>query len=92
MESVDMPVHFPEEKKEAATVARVLTDEYCSKFGFSKTIKSDNIKEFVNNLWQELCERLQIKKTTTLTYNPQSNIVERWHRTLNNMLKVFMER
>ena len=67
-------------------------DEYCSKFGFPETIHLDNGREFVNNLWQESCERLQITKTTTSTCNTQSNIVERWNRTLNTMLKVFMER
>ena len=30
-------------------------------------------------------------KTTTPTYDPLSDTVERWHRTLNTMLKVFME-
>ena len=83
---------YPLRNKEAATVARVLMDEYCSEYGFPQEIHSDNGGEFVNSIWEELCERLQIKKTTTPTYNPNSNIVERWHRTLNMMMKVFLER
>lgn len=34
----------------------------------------------------------KLQKNTTPTYNPQRNIVERCHRTLYTMLKVFMER
>ena len=83
---------YPIPNKEAATVARVLIDEYCSDFGFPVGIHSDNGREFVNQIWEQLCDRLGIKKTTTPTYNPQSNIVERWHRTLNMMMKTFMER
>ena len=52
----------------------------------------DNGGEFVNQVIEQLLDRLQIKKSTTPTYNPQSNLVERWHRTLNAMLRIFMER
>ena len=83
---------YPLHNKEAATVARVLIDEYCCDYGFPEAIHSDNGKEFVNALWEQLCDRLGIRKTTTPTYNPQSNIVERWHRTLNMMMKTFLER
>ena len=78
--------------KQASTVARVLIDEYCSDYGFPESIHSDNGKEFVNEIWEQLCDRLNIKKTTTPSYNPQSNIVERWHRTINMMMKTFMDR
>ena len=78
--------------KQASTVARVLIDEYCSDYGFPESIHSDNGKEFVNEIWEQLCDRLGIRKTTTPTYNPQSNIVERWHRTINMMMKTFMDR
>ena len=83
---------YPLHNKEAATVARVLIDEYCCDYGFPEAIHSDNGKEFVNELWEQMCDRLGIRKTTTPTYNPQSNIVERWHRTLNMMMKTFLDR
>ena len=83
---------YPIPNKEAVTVARVLIDEYCSDYGFPEGIHSDNGKEFVNEVWEQLCDKLGIKKTTTPSYNPQSNIVERWHRTLNMMMKTFMDR
>ena len=83
---------YPIRNKEATTVARCLIENYCSDYGFPEGIHSDNGKEFVNEVWNQLCDRLGIKKTTTPTYNPQSNIVERWHRTLNMMMRTFLDR
>ena len=83
---------YPIRNKEAVTVARVLVDQYCTDFGFPEAIHSDNGTEFVNAVWEQLCDKLGIKKTTTPTYNPQSNLVERWHRTLNGMMRTFMDR
>ena len=83
---------YPLHNKKAATVARVLIDEYCCDYGFPEAIHSDNGKEFVNEIWEQMCDRLGIRKTTTPTYNPQSNVVERWHRTLNMMMKTFLDR
>ena len=37
-------------------------------------------------------DRLQIKKTTTPAYNPNSNVIERFHRTLNQILRLYMDR
>ena len=78
--------------KEATTVAKTLLDEYLCIFGLPAKIHSDNGGKFVNQVIEQLLDRLQIKKSTTPTYNPQSNLVERWHRTLNAMLRIFMER
>ena len=83
---------YPIPNKEAVTVARALFDQHCAKFGFPQGIHSDNGREFENEVWEQLCDRLGIRKTTTPTYNPQSNVVERWHRTLNAMMKVILER
>ena len=83
---------YPLANKEAITVARVLIDQYCSDYGFPEGIHSDNGCEFVNEVWTQMYDRLGIRKTTTPSYNPQSNKVERWHRTLNMMMKTFMER
>ena len=56
---------YPLPNKEAATVARVLIDKYCTDFGFPEGIHSDNGTEFVNAIWEQLCDRLGIRKTTT---------------------------
>ena len=67
---------YPICNKEAGTVARVLIREH-----------SDNGGEFVNQLWQELFAELKILHTKTPPYNPSSNIIERWHRTIVSILR-----
>lgn len=83
---------YPIANKEAMTVANVLVERYICTYGMPLQIHSDNGTEFVNRLWTELLDRLQIKKTCTPVYNPQSNNVERFHRTLNQMMRIFIER
>ena len=83
---------YPIPNKEAMTVAHVLVDRYICTYGMPLQIHSDNGKEFVNKIWDELMDRMQIKKTCTPVYNPQSNNVERFHRTLNQMMRIFTER
>ena len=83
---------YPIPNKESATVPQTLLDRYISVFGIPAAIHSDNGKEFTSKLWKELMDRLQIKKVYTPIYNPNSNLVERYHRTLNSMLRVIMHR
>ena len=61
--------------KETEVVANQLIASWLTKFGCPVTIHSDMGKEFENQIWHVLCDRLQIQKTHTPPYNPQSNIV-----------------
>ena len=83
---------YPINNKEAATISRVLVDNYFMTFGLPSSIHSDNGKEFVNRIIEQLMDRLQIIKRTPPVYNPNSNIVERWHRTWDQMIRVYTER
>ena len=78
---------YPICNKEAGTVARVLIREHFSVYGLPNQIHSDNGGEFVNQLWQELFAELKILHTKTPPYNPSSNIIERWHRTIVSILR-----
>ena len=60
-------------------MAKVLMDQHFDVYGLPDQLHSDNGKEFVNNLW--------VKLLTISLYNPSSNPVERFHRTLSDMLK-----
>ena len=66
----------PLPNKEATTVAAVLLDKHLSIFGMPECIRSDNGKEFSSKVMDHLCDRLNIRKTNTPAYNPQSNSVE----------------
>ena len=67
-------------------------EKYISRFGCPLVIHSDNGKEFVGKLMEKLLARLEIAHTTTPFYNPQSNNVERFHRTLRAHYRMLTNR
>ena len=82
----------PIKNKEAATVATALFDGYIAVHGAPVAIHSDNGKEFVSSITQELARRFGISWSFTAPYSPQSNPVERFHRTLNQMFRCNADR
>ena len=78
--------------KEAKRMAKQLMVSWITKFGCPIIIHSDMGKEFENQLWHMLCDRLQIQKTHNPPYNPQSNMVERFHQTLSQISWTYLNR
>ena len=78
---------YPIPNKEARTVAKVLMDQHFNIYGLPNQFLLNYGREFVNNLWKELFSEFKIQHTTTPPYNPSSNPVERFHRTLLAMLR-----
>ena len=64
---------YPIPSKDMSTVAKCLYDNYFSVHGFPNTLISDQGREFVNKILNELCNLLQIKKLCTSSYHPASN-------------------
>ena len=83
---------IPIKTKESKHVADALIENHVCVFGCPLEILSDNGGEFVNKTWKALCKRLEIRKKEIPPYNPNSNPVERFHRTLNQILRTFMDR
>ena len=72
----------------AETVARVLVDNFVSRWGLPTTLHSDQGREFEGKLISSLCQLLGIEKTRTTPWHPSSNgLVERFNRTLGEMLR-----
>ena len=71
----------------AKTVARVLWKEFFMLYGFPKRLLSDNAQDFQSKLLKEVCQLAGIEKCRTTPYHPAGNPVERWNRTLINMLR-----
>ena len=46
----------------------------------------------MNAFWEDLCRGLEIRRTKTPPYSPQSNSVERFHRTLNQLFRIYLSR
>ena len=69
--------------QEATTVARVFLDEVVSRYGVPYVLHTDQGANFESNLFKELCQMLNIKKTRTTPYHPQCDgQVERMNRTI----------
>ena len=78
---------YPVRVHTAPVVARVLMQNFFSRFGMPKRLLTDQGREFESELFSELCKRMEIDKVRTSPYHPACNGgVERFHRTLNSML------
>lgn len=82
---------FPMKNMEAATVAKLLVEEVVCRFGIPAKLHSDQGRQFESHLFQEMCQLLNIHKTRTTAYHPQSDgMVERFNRTLTQMLSAYV--
>ena len=80
------------ENQQAETVAEVIVKEFVSRFGAPFQLHSDQGRNFEAELFQKMCELLGIEKTRTTALHPQSDgMVERFNRTLENHLAIFVE-
>ena len=78
---------YPLPNQEASTVALKLVDQWICRFSVPEQLHSDQGRQFESELIAEVCKLLNIKKTRTTAYHPQSDgQVERFNRTLLNML------
>ncbi|PIK61118.1 Retrovirus-related Pol polyprotein from transposon [Apostichopus japonicus] len=69
------------------TVANTLVEEFICRYGIPSEIHTDQGRQFEAKLFQELCRLLEINKTRTTPYYPQSDgMIERFNRTLEAML------
>ena len=81
---------FPLPNQEATTVANKLVDEVFLRLGIPEQLHSDQGRQFESKLLSEVCKLLQIHKTRTTPYHPQCDgLVERFNRTLLNMLSTY---
>ena len=79
--------------QEAKTVARVLVEEFICRFGVPRQLHSDKGTNFESQLFQQVCKLLDIDKTRTTSRRPQSDgMVERFNRTLESMLTMYVEK
>lgn len=77
---------IPTPNQRARTVAKCLWDNFIAHYGFPERILSDQGPDFESHTIRELCELAGIKKVHTTPYHPRGNPVERFNRTLLQML------
>ena len=80
---------YPIPNKRTTTVAETLMHKHIAIFGCPLKIHSDNGLKFTGQVFTTLAAKLEIWLTHPPPYNPQSNQVERFHRTLNTSMRLF---
>jgi hypothetical protein len=84
---------YPLPDQSAELVAKTMVDEFFSRFGCPLEIHTDQGKNFMSNLFSNICGLLQIAKTRTTSYHPQGNgQVERVNRTLLQMIRCLRDK
>ena len=70
-----------------ATTSDALLERWICRFGYPYSIHTDRGTNFESQLFTNLLKKLEIDKTRTTAFHPQSNsVTERKNRTLLNML------
>ena len=78
---------FPLRVTDSETLAKVLVDEVVCRYGVPLTLHSDQGANLNSEVITSLCKQLEIERTRTTAYHPQSNgQVERFNLTLESML------
>lgn len=78
---------FPVRIQDAKTIARVLVDNWISRYGCPLQILTDQGRCFESELFQELCTLPGVAKLRTSPLKPSSNgLLERMHKTMNGLI------
>ena len=71
----------------AVTTANALVDHPISRFGCPHSLHSDQERKFESKHFEQLMKLLEIDKTRTTPFHPQSNaVIERMNKILQNKL------
>ena len=77
--------------KTTQSVADVFFQRWIVQYGCPLKCHTDQGGEFTSQLFKEVCDRLRVDKTVTTAYRPQSDgMVERCNRSLQSMLKAYV--
>ena len=83
---------FPMANQSSETVAKILVNGVISKYGAPRTVLTDQGSNFLSKLVQDICNLFKIKKLYTTAYHPQTDgLVERFNRTLCDMLACYVQ-
>ena len=86
------PEAFALKDHKAETIAAVLVDEVICRHGVPRSIHTDQGRDFESTLLKNMCELLEVEKTRTTAYHPESDgLVERLNKTLVTMLRTCVD-
>lgn len=82
---------FPLKNIDTKTIAETLFKGWIKRYGCPQEIHSDQGAQFESQLFREMCKVLQINKTRTTSYHPQSDgMIERLNRTIKDILSKYI--
>ena len=82
---------FPLRDIEAETEANTIFRGWIQRYGCPQELHSDQGVQFESQIFQELCKMLQINKTRSTAYHPQSDgMIERLNRTVKGVLSKYI--
>ncbi|MES9883973.1 MAG: DDE-type integrase/transposase/recombinase [Sedimenticola sp.] len=75
----------------AETVANKIVFEFFARYGLALDLHSDQGKNYMSDLFRQMCCLLEINQTKSTTYRAMSNgMVERFNKTLLNMIVTYV--
>ncbi|CAC5401788.1 unnamed protein product [Mytilus coruscus] len=84
---------YPIPDIQAHTICRVFIAEFISRYGIPRQIHTDRGAQFTSQWFKEICDAFRIDKTFTTALHPQSDgLVERFNRTVEDMLSKVVSR
>ena len=85
------PEAFPIREGTTDTIVAILTKEMLPRYGTGFTLVTDRGRQFWSALFRKAAERLRLVNTYTQAYEPHTNPVERFHRTIEGHIRALME-
>ena len=77
---------WPVKNQTADRVIKILIKDYIPLRGVPAVVHSDNGPAFIAQMFKTTMAHFDIRTTMTPVYNPKSNTVERYHRTMKRKL------
>lgn len=84
-------IAVPISEASALTTAKAFVHQVILKYGIPKVVVSDNGSNFISDTMKQVSKLLKMKRILTTPYHPQSNQVERFHRSLSSYLKAYIQ-
>ncbi len=83
---------FPLKSQEATEVANVLYKDIICRYGSPMRLVSDRGSNFMSSIVSELCRKMDIKRSHTSAYHPQTNSTcERVNRSLAQSIRTYID-
>uniref|UniRef100_A0A3B3D2Y0 Integrase catalytic domain-containing protein n=1 Tax=Oryzias melastigma TaxID=30732 RepID=A0A3B3D2Y0_ORYME len=81
---------FPLKDSTTPRLVRILREEIFTRWGVPKYLVSDRGPQFTSHLIKELCNAWGVIHKLTTSYHPQTNLTERFNRTIKVMIASFV--